>query len=207
MDYKRSLEYAIKTIAKQLKTDFGQLYVKQFSLEDELIDWKRRAWVKLKGLHPQDILDGYEMLIEKKPSHMPTIPEITEATLFFQKQRKQRDKDNVEAVRIAGLPKPEMSEPGAKQNLKKIHEMLCKAFKNYDKKETEKERKARALRLEEKRLAHEKLLRQSIPLYGKTIIDQDHKCQVGWCDRPGVLSGTTSGGSNFFCNEHFKQGS
>ena len=206
MDYKASLKYAIEAIAKYLKTDFGQLYAKQFLTEQDLTNWKRRCWVKVKGLHPGDILDGYEMLVGQKPLHLPTIPELANAALHCQKVRETQEKNQAEAERISLMPpKPEISESVARQNLKKIRELLGDAFDRIEKPETETEKAARLVRLEEKRLAHEALLDKDFPLRGKDIVPPPtHECHVGWCRNPGTMSNATTGNVNYYCNEHFK---
>lgn len=208
MDYKQSLVYAIETLTKQLKTDFGRLYSSRFTNDQELRDWKNRLWTKARGLHPQDMLDGYESIVDTKPGRLPEIPEIVAATLVFQKIRVNQEKNQAEAERISLMPpKPEISESVARQNLKKIRELLGTAFDGMEQPETEQQRKERLVRLEQKRLAHEELLNKDFPMRGKDIMPPpSHECHVGWCRKPGTMSNAITGNGNYYCREHFKRG-
>lgn len=208
MDYKQSMVYAIETLARQLKIDFGRLYSSRFANDQDLKDWKNRLWTKAKGLHPQDMLDGYESIVDTKPGRLPEIPEIVAATLDFQKKRTQEEKNKSEAERIGMMPpKPEISESVARQNLKKIRELLGTTFGRMEEPETGQQRKERLIRLEQKRIAHEELLNKDFPLRGQDIIPPpSHECHVGWCRKPGTLSSSVSGNGNFYCSEHFVRG-
>jgi hypothetical protein len=207
MDYKQSMVYAIETLAKQLKTDFGRLYSSRFTNDQELKDWKNRLWTKAKGLHPQDMLDGYESIVDTKPGRLPEIPEIVAATLVFLKIRVNQEKNQAEADRIALMPpKKEISESVARKNMDKIKKKLGTAFDRMDEHETEQQKKERLIRLEQKRLEHEELLNESFPMRGKDIIPiPSHECHVGWCRKPGTMSNATTGNGNFYCGEHFNR--
>lgn len=206
MDYKQSLVYALKLIEKNMRSDFGHLYSTQFKTDEDLRDWKKRIYTKLNGLHPKDILDGYEAIVDAKPAHMPTIPEILDATTHSQKTRLKHEQNQREAERLSALPpSKEISDNIAHENLKRIRALLADAGEKMDKKETEAERKERLVRLEQKRLAHEELIKQDFPLHGKELITITHKCSVGWCDKPGTLSSAISGNGNYFCREHWRK--
>lgn len=201
MDYRQSLAYAIKFIAKVMKADFGMLYAKQFPTEEDFVIWKKRMWQKLKGLHPQDILDGYDYLLGQKPNHLPGIPEIVAATLHCQKQRLKSEREVAETNRLAALPpSQEIPDDMAKQNLVKIRALLAEAFNRNHLNDTEEKR-------QEQLAAHDELLKRDFPMYGKVVMDTTHKCAVGWCGNPGVLTNATSGAEHWYCNEHFKKSS
>jgi hypothetical protein len=145
-------------------------------------------------------------LVEKKPSYVPTVPEIAESVLYCQKKRLNDEKNQTEAERIGLMPpKQEVSESVARQNLKKIRELLGNAMADIDKPETPKEKAERLERLKEKSASHEELLKKSFPLHGKQLMAVDHKCHVGWCDKYGTMSHAISGNGNWYCAEHFNQ--
>jgi hypothetical protein len=198
--------FAIETIARQLKIDFGRLYSSRFTNDQEIKDWKNRLWGKIKGLHPQDMLDGYESIVDTKPGRLPEIPEIVSATLVFQKIRKKNEKNNAEAERIALIPpKPEISDSVARQNLKKIHELVGSAFSRVDSQENENQRKDRLVRLEEKCLDYDGLIKKDFPMIDKQFIPSpDHECNVGWCRSAGTVSSSTTGNGSFYCSEHYR---
>lgn len=198
--------YAIDMVVKCLKIDFGHLFSSRFKTEDELRGWKNRLWKKLKGLGPQDVLDGYEMLTERNPSDMPEIPELLSATLHCQKMRLADEKNRAEAERLSALPhQPGISESVARQNLAEIRRLLGDVMSGMEKKETGQQQKDRLTRLEEKRIAHEALLDKDFPLRGKDVIPHPgHTCSVGWCPKPGTMSSAITGNGNFYCREHFR---
>lgn len=198
------LAVAVKTIVDVMATDFGERFTRTFSDAEQVRQLKRRLYAKLKGIAITDIHDGYDRLVDSKPSFVPTVPEIVEAVLFAQKQRRNSEKNQQEANRLAELPpSKEISESIANDNLKKIRVMLSEATAHMDKKETPDEMSARLVRLEEKRLAHEALLAESFPK--KTpYIEPSHECSVSWCRDAGTISHSPKGGGNFYCAKHFR---
>jgi hypothetical protein len=206
MDYKRSLVYALKTIANCLKTDFGHLYSAQFKSEKDLGEWKKRIWEKMNGMHPQDILDGYDAIVDAKPSHLPTIPELLESTLTAQKNRRKQESNKAESARVGLLPpKQEIPDSVARENFKKIREMLGNAMDKIDDQETKTEREERLVRLKQKWDAHETLLDNGFPNRDKEFMPHpSHECSVGWCRKPGTITSSTTGNGNYFCIEHFR---
>ena len=202
------LKNAVIQLVNAMAADFGDRYKQAFKDDEQVLQLKRRLYAKLKGLHIGDIYDGYELLVEQKPSFVPTVPEIVESVINCQKTRINQEKNQAEADRISLMPpKPEISESVARQNLKKIHELLGNAFDGMEQPETEQQRKDRLVRLGEKRLEHEEILNKAFPMRGKDIIPPpSHECHVGWCRKPGTMSNATTGNGNFYCGEHFKRG-
>lgn len=186
-----------------LTLDYTVLFKSRFACDDDLRAWKNRLFQKLGGLDPRDFLSGYERLIELKPSRMPEIPDLLWATLECQKGRVKLEKNFEESNRVALMPpKKDMPESVARENLGKIRFLLSKAMHRIN---TNVDGKERLLLLEEKIQQHERLLDISFPNRGKTYLNQQHKCSVGWCDNHGTMSSSTSGSSNWFCRGHMKQ--
>lgn len=200
------LANAVKTLVDVMSSDFGERFKQTFTDAEQLRQLKRRLYSKLKGIEVCDIYDGYERLVELKPSFVPTVPEITESILHSQKTRLKHEQNQKEAERLSALPtSKEISDSIAHENLKRIKALLADVGEKMEKKETEAQRKERMVRLEQKRLAHEELLKQDFPLHGKELISITHKCSVGWCDKPGTLSNAISGNGNYFCREHWRK--
>lgn len=201
-----SLKIAVIQLVNVMASDFGDRFKQAFKDDEQITQLKRRLYVKLKGLHVQDIYDGYELLVDKKPSFVPTVPEIVESVLYCQKKRLSDEKNQTEADRIGlMLPKQEISESVARQNLKKINELLGNAMADMDKPETAQEKAERLERKKEQSASHDELLKKTFPLYGKRLMAVEHKCHVGWCQDHGTISSSTTGSGNFYCNEHFRQ--
>lgn len=197
---------AVIQLVKVMSSDFGDRFRQAFKDEDQVKQLKQRLYSKLKGLHVGDIYDGYELLVEKKPSFVPSVPEVVEAVLAAQKMRIKVEREQQETQRLATLPPPQVvSESAARANLRKIHELLGEAGKKMERPETETEKQARLVRLAEARKNHEELLSKEIPLYGKTIINPEHKCAVGWCDSSGTMTSSTSGSQTWYCSRHFSE--
>ena len=97
------LKKAVIQLVNAMAADFGDRYKQAFKDDEQVLQLKRRLYSKLKGLHIGDIYDGYEMLVEKKPSFVPTVPEIVESVMFCQKIRINKVKNQAEAERILSL--------------------------------------------------------------------------------------------------------
>ena len=200
------LKKAVIQLVNVMATDFGDRFKQAFKDDEQITQLKRRLYGKLKGLHIPDIYDGYEMLVDKKPSYVPTVPEIVESVLYCQKKRLNDEKNQTEAERIGLMPpKQEVSESVARQNLKKIRELLGNAMADIDKPETAQEKTERMERLKLKSASHEGFLKKTFPLYGKSLMAIDHKCHVGWCDKYCTISHAITGNGNWYCAEHFRQ--
>lgn len=200
------LKKAVIQLVNVMASDFGDRFKQAFKDDEQITQLKRRLYGKLKGLHIADIYDGYEMLVDKKPSYVPTVPEIVESVLYCQKKRLNDEKNQTEAERIGLMPpKQEVSESVARQNLKKIRELLGDAMGDMDKSETAQEKAERMERLKEKSASNDALLKKAFPLHGKPLMAVDHQCHVGWCDKYGTMSHSITGNGNWYCAEHFGQ--
>lgn len=182
-----------------MAVDYGQLYKTQFSNDQDLRLWKRRAWVKLKGLDPGDIVAGYELLAGKTKKFLPTVLDIAEYAVQTQKIRKQAEKNAKEAERLAALPPPNVA-----ADKPRLFALMREHLSGIDKKLTPEEDERRLLRLAQKCEGHEALVQKDFPGLGKTYLAPGHECQVGFCRDPGVLSHSTTGG-NYYCKEHFRK--
>ena len=191
---------------KCLKADFGNLFNKQFKTDEELNFWKKRIWEKFQGMHPPDILDGYDVIVEQKPSHLPTIPELLDATLKSKKKRINDEKNTEESNRISLMPpRPEMTDTMDKKNPRMIRTMMADSSGKMGKKEAEEERKERLIRLEEKRMANEQLIK-AISQSGRSLVfHESHKCAVDWCMEIGTVSHSTNGTGSWYCGLHFRE--
>lgn len=204
MDYRQSLVYAVDMVAKNLKHDFGNYLKARFDSDNDLSDWKNRLYAKLKGLHPQDILDGYDMVVDKKPSHMPEIPELLSATLTCQKERVRAAKNMIESEQIALMsPRQEISGSVARQNLAKIRGLASESMANMENTETPAQRDERLARLKQKTVEHDAIMDDAFKGQVKAYIDPAHQCNVGWCGKPGVKSTAITGNGNFYCRDHY----
>lgn len=204
-DYKATLKISLQVMERCLKTDYGNLFTSQFKTDEDHDNWKRRIHSKLNGMHPQDILDGYELLTDAKPNSPPKIPEIVEATIRAKKIRLDHEKNQAETARIGSMPKkPEISDSVAMENIKKIRELLGNTMANMEKPETQEEREARLARLKASIESHEELLIKDFPGLGKKLITPvQHECGVGWCREIGTRSSSITGNGVFYCKEHY----
>jgi hypothetical protein len=204
-DYKATLKISLQVMERCLKTDYGNLFTSQFKTDEDHDNWKRRIHSKLNGMHPQDILDGYELLTDAKPNSPPKIPEIVEATIRAKKIRLDYEKNQAETARLESLPKkPEISDSVAKENLAKIRDLLGKATAAMERPETGDEKIERLARLKQKTIDHDALLAKDFPGLGKKLITPvQHECGVGWCREIGTRSSSITGNGVFYCKEHY----
>lgn len=197
------LALAVKTVVDVMRTDFGDRFAKAFADAEQVRQLKRRLYAKLRGLAICDIYDGYDLLVESKPSFVPTVPEIVEAVLAAQKLRLKAEREAKQAEHAAlSPPRPEVSETVAGANLKKIRELSGKAFADTDKSETGAEKAEGLARLADKAAAHRALLKQDFPELGRTYLAPSHECSVGFCRDPGTRA--HGRGGNYYCAAHFR---
>lgn len=199
MDYKQSLGFALKTLENCLKADYGSLFTSQFKTDDDLNEWKKRIWVKMMGLHPQDILDGYEAITDDKTRKMPNVPDLVQSTLESQKKRIKREKNQVESESIALLPKPEV-----KIDKKRIFDLIREYMGDIELTENKEQKKERLERLKQKTIDHQDMITRFLGNI-KYVIEPSHECNVGHCLKAGTISSSTTGNGNYYCAEHYRK--
>jgi len=183
------LAKAIVSMMNAMKADFGPIFTKAFSTEEETTQYKRRLYKKLKGISLNAIIDGYESLVDKGTKFCPTVPEILEAVVRAEKEHKKAQINRIEAERVSALPPPTITcdpvqmfaDAKAKQTGRPTRAEMDSMIENH-----------RALLI----------------LHGNNIKsirpNGDQICKYGACNKAGTLSGSTSGGGNFYCIEHFR---
>lgn len=184
-----------------LKTDFGQLYAKQFATDEDLGEWKRRLGKQVFGRAICDIDDAYDEWVKQNPSMIPTIPEYVEMVDKCQKQRVKAQAEKEKAERVALLPpKPVIPENVAKANIEKIRQLLREAGQKMEIKSTPETDAARKSRLEFQVSLHDALLIKDFPGLGRTYIAPlEHQCSVGYCTDAGTLARDRGA---FYCLKH-----
>lgn len=199
------IETAISSLMSVMKADFGVRFESAFRSREDVDVYKARLRAKLVGKNPVDIFDGYEKAVESKPGNVPFIPELIDAILKCEKARLKHLANVHEAEQIALIPpKPDMPDSVSKENLRK-RAMLQLAAKDMGRPETQEERKARLIRLEEKRIANEKLIQAMNQQDKPSVLPTSHKCSVGWCHEIGTMSHSTNGTGSWYCWKHFQE--
>jgi len=189
------LKKTIVNMIRAMRSDYGQVFIKQFQSEEALTDFKQRLYQKLNGLPIDAIVDGYELCAERNTRFCPTVPGIVECVMETVKRNKKLAANKAETESVAALPPPAIiCDPLA---------LLAKAKAasrtgNKEDKAAWMTRKAEALK------NHEAVL----TLYGQNIkhryAQPEHLCIANGCHDAGTLSSGTKGGGNWFCKKHFK---
>lgn len=177
----------IVELTKCMKADFLNVFSKSFKTSDDLRDYRRRLYQKVKGFELCDIEDGYETYIESKPKFCPTIPELLACIESARKERLRSQNEHLEAERLASLPPPTIQCNPL--------QMLAEAKRSAPGAPT----------MEERLKSHAALLTLHSHLIKKPRFGAIHKCGVSGCAELGALSTTTKGGGNFYCREHYRQ--
>jgi hypothetical protein len=70
------LKKVIVNLVEVMKTDFGQMFKKQFTDDDSLANYKRRLYQKLDKdkYTPEVITSGYERFVANAPTFPPSVP-------------------------------------------------------------------------------------------------------------------------------------
>jgi len=192
------LKKTIVNMIRAMRSDYGQVFIKQFQGEEVLTDFKQRLYQKLNGLPIDAIVDGYELCAERNTRFCPTVPGIVECVLETVKRNKKLEVNKAETESVAALPPPTIiCDPLA---------LLAKAKAasrtgNKEDKAAWMTRKAEALRNNDAVLI----------LHGRNIkrryAQAEHSCAVNGCHDIGTLSPGTKGSDNWFCIKHFKSAS
>jgi len=185
----------IVSLMRAMLADFPSQYRKSYPDEKAAKRLKERLESKLFDFHPEDVIDGYEICIDENPKFIPAIPELVGHIKNLGKIRNKKIEGNLEAERIAALPKPTIQCNPV--------EMLAKAkvdAKNVNfKSETKKDREERLRKKEGLRLA----LQSSVAGIGRRYAKTHQECGVDGCRQSGAMTSSTSGSENWYCSKHF----
>jgi hypothetical protein len=176
-----------------MTADYGEIFKKTFTCDDEIRMLKRRLYAQLRGIDIDCIVDGYEACIAETPRFCPTVPDIVGHVKEFAKAKKTQIENKMLAEQIAALPAPTLT-----AQPERVFDMLHKA------QQTPKgDEEARLQRLAANLEKHEALIASHIAAGKVKRIrpDSRHKCAVSVCDKPGEIA--HSRGGNFYCAEHF----
>lgn len=179
------LAMVIVEVTKAMKSDYGRQYQSQFKTDDDMTQYKRRLYTKLRDYDINDIADGYELYVDSGKTFCPTIPDLLEFVEQASKRRKQLEANAAEVSRIAALPAPKIQ---------------CNP--------SELLRQARAKptgNLEEVLRNHNAVLQINARHIQHREFGAEHSCAIGFCKRLGSLSHNTKGGGPFYCIEHYRQ--
>jgi len=184
------LQKLIISLIDAMRADFGVAFQKQFSDPENLRQYKRRLYQKLRERDHRDVLDGYEVYVDSAPKFPPKIPELLGLFSDAEKRRLLAEKNASEAQNVTALPPPVTHECDPVAMLVEAKEAATGNGANRD----------------ERLKAHEALI--NIHRGGGKIKARPdvsaHKCEHGMCHRAGTISSTTTGGGNFYCAEHFR---
>lgn len=200
------LKNCILNLVNAMKADFGKKFEARFPNTDEgnedLRQYKRRLYAKLRDREICDIIDGYENFIDSKPDWPPTVPDLIAAVKDASFLRHRKELSDAELERKTEAAK---AGPMKKQIECNPIAMLREARSNADQYKDENTEK-RAIRRKQIINHHGRLIidfeqmnhsRLSVPAVG-------HTCSVAICFKPGVLSHSVNGVDNWYCQEHFR---
>lgn len=197
------LAMAILSLVAVCKADFGEQWAKQFSNEEELRMWKRRAYRQMKGFEPATVVDGYERAVKVKAPYMPSLNDIVMAVrgLGAERERERAALAYVNAPKltpgsgIAGYV--EFLDAQADGDLARgCIAMMREIFAKQPAK-TEEEREQRMAKALS---AHDTLIKMK-PLIPRAYGER-RECGKTGCDSPGTISHNTTGEGPWFCAAH-----
>lgn len=189
------LAKVILSITIAMKADFGQQYIKQFAIEEDLRQYKRQLYVRMKGRNLQDIMTAYDDYVDAGNEFCPNVPQLIKHVDEAAKNRRRTEANCAEALRIGNTPKTTI-ECQPLEMLKEAREALKQKQQTSEEKMRD---RAAALK------AHEELLRAHKDKIQRKYCDTEHSCHVGYCANPGTMSHGTTGNGNFYCPEHYRQ--
>jgi len=188
------LQITLRSILYAMQTDYPERFKSRFKEQNLLDEFKKRLFQKVKDFNINDIADGYELWIDsdRGKSFLPTIPELVECIEQIESANKKNKFAEIEASRIAALPKPTM--------IVNPSELFLKA-KEAAKKKAELTKDQR----NELIIGHESLIRtfgDKIKKHNLTV--QTHGCNVQLCRKLGTLSDNLRGSGPWYCLYHSK---
>lgn len=180
------LAQCILSMISAMQSDFGHRYTSQYADPEQLRQYKRRLYQKLKGFEIPDIVDGYEIYLKTKSEWPPTVPRLLEHVEEAEAARRKKEENKRIADKVAALPVPKVIECDPLAMLAEAKDKAGTASK------------ADILK------NHEAVITLAGDKIRKVEVQPHHCCAVGFCQKPGVLSRATGGNGDFFCVEHFR---
>ena len=177
-------------LMRVMLTDFPVQYRKSYPDKKTATILKTRLESKLADFEMGDIIEGYELLTDQNRDFMPTIPALIDSIKSAEKHRQKKEQGNIEAERIAALPKPTISCNPVGLLKKAQSDINSKKELTMD--EWQK-------RMHELRLYNNKL----VASVGKRYADNYHLCNVNGCNKAGSLTSSVRGSETWYCRTHF----
>lgn len=205
----RTGDDALKTVVESLvavgKADFGQRWNSQFSGDEDLRQWKRRAYSQLRGMESTAIVDGYERAKVERSPHVPCLAEIVTAAKA-ESLKAKRVSDQIEYVNAPKIPAGsglsgyvEYLDAHAEGDIARGCIAMMREIVARLPAATREEQNAR---LDKALSAHDKLLAMA-PIRPRAYGER-RECGKTGCSEPGTLSHATNGEGPWFCNEHWR---
>jgi hypothetical protein len=169
--------------------DYGSQFANRFKSELELQIYKNRLLERFKGHDPRIILAGYERAAAESPKFIPGVQELISAIEAVDKEHKKAEINRIEAERVSALPPPTITCDPV--------QMFAEAKEKQNGLPTRAEMDARIENHRALLIIHGDKIRSINP-------NDDQLCKHGMCNNAGTLSGSTSGGGNFYCSDHFR---
>ena len=181
------LAMTIHSIVKVMNIDFPSQFSKVFVDNETLKLVKRRLYSRLRGIDVAFIVDAYENLVEKSPRFMPGPNELVAEVKVISKQHIDALANQEEARRVSALPPPTHECNPVK--------LLASAKVRVD----DDGEAGRLARLANARIEPEQLLKAHAGKIDRRYADARHQCAYHGCNRAGSISG----GSNYYCANHY----
>ena len=188
ISYRQTLIDTIVSLTNAMKADFGNSFKRIFSNDEEIKNYKNRLYTKVKGCEIADLINGYELCIQKNREFVPSIPTIVSFVEEAAKLRKKAEAERMNAERLTALPE-------ATRTVNPL-DMLAAAKKVDD-----------GLNRAERLKAHDALInlhRAQGHVRHYPDLSQ-HLCEHGACNSAGTIAHSMTGGGNFYCATHFRQ--
>jgi len=162
-----------------------------------LKDYKQRLRKLFENHSVADIYDAYECYLDTRPEWPPTNIDLRSHLDDLLKERRRQEANKSEAEDLSVLPpsKPIQAQP------ERLLAAMRTAFSTP--KASEAERRAKLAQLEQlhnARIAVDK----ARGLIKSVHVDAEHTCCHSFCNKPGALTHSTSGSSNWYCGDHFQ---
>jgi len=103
------LALCIVQLVEAMRTDFGQKFKAKFQNENDLRQYKRRLYAKLRGRSIPCIRDGYERYVDSGAAWPPEIPELVDCVAKVEALWLANEKRRNESDHYAALPAPTMT--------------------------------------------------------------------------------------------------
>lgn len=197
------MKKVVESLVAVGKADYGARWNAQFSDDDDLRQWKRRAYSQLRGLDSTAIVDGYERAKVERSPHVPCLAEIVTAAKA-EALKAKRVNDQLEHVNAPRLPAGsglagyiEYLDAHAEGDIARGCIAMAYEIVGGLPATTREEQRAR---LDKALSAHDKLLSMA-PIRPRAYGER-RECGKTGCSEPGTLSHATNGEGPWFCAEH-----